>query len=75
MSFISSYNIISVISDLNITLLIPPLAAEAAAVNPNGTNRLLANGVSKFFISDRPAFISYPRSLPRNPPDCIIGDN
>ena len=36
---------------------------------------LLANGLITFFISGNPVFSNGPRSLPRNPPDCIILDN
>ena len=36
---------------------------------------LLANGLITFFINDNPVFSNGPRSLLRNPPDCIILDN
>ena len=49
-------------------------AADAAAVNPKGIKTLLANGLITFFISGNPVFSNGPRSLPRNPPDCIILD-
>ena len=45
--------------------------ADAAAVNPNGIKTLLANGLITFFISGDPIFSNGPRSLPRNPLDCI----
>ena len=35
----------------------------------------LANGLITFFIEVNPVFSIGPRSLPRNPPDCIILDN
>ena len=46
MSFISSFDIISVVGlpDPKIFLCIPASAADAAAVNPNGIKTLLANG-------------------------------
>ena len=37
--------------------------------------RPLVNGLITFFISGNPVFSNGPRSLPRNPPDCIILDN
>ena len=40
---------------------------EAAAVNPEGTKTLLANGVSKFFINGKPVVINGLRKL-RNLP-------
>ena len=43
-----------------------------AAVSLNGINTLLSNGVSTLFISSKPTFIDGSRSLPRNPPECII---
>ena len=53
---------------------IPASAADATAVNPKGIKTLLANGLITFFISGNPVFSNEPRSLPRNPPDCIILD-
>ena len=50
-------------------------AADTVAVNPNGIKTLLANGLITFYIKGNPAFSNGPRSLPRNPPDCIILDN
>ena len=35
---------------------------------------LLANGLITFFINGNPVFSNGPRSLLRNPPDCIILD-
>ena len=55
-------------------LCIPGSAVDAAAVNPKGIKTLLANGLITFFISGNPVFSNGPRSLPRNPPDCIILD-
>ena len=46
-----------------------------AAVNPKGIKTLLAYGLITFFISGSPVFSNGLRSLPRNPPDCIILDN
>ena len=60
--------------DPNNFLCIPASTADAAAVNPKGIKTLLDNGLITFFISGNPAFSNGPRSLPRNPPDCIILD-
>ena len=37
--------------------------------------KLLTNGLITVFVNGNPAFSNGPRSLPRNPPDCIILDN
>ena len=55
-------------------LCIAASAADAAAVNPKGIKKILANGLITFFISGNPVFSNGPKSLPRNPPDCIILD-
>ena len=52
-----------------------PSAADAATVNPRGIKTLLTNGLITLFISSNLVFSDRPRSLPRNPPDCIILDN
>ena len=70
MSFISSFDIISVVvPDPNIFYA---AAAEADADNPKGIKTLLVNGLITFFINGNPVFSTVPRSLPRNPPDCTI---
>ena len=46
--------------------------AYAAAVNHNVIETLLANDVSTFLFNGIPVLNSGPRSLTRNPPDCII---
>ena len=69
MSLIPLFDIISVVVP---DLKIPASVVDAAAVNPNGTNTLLANGIKTFFIKGNLTFLKGPRSLPRNPPDCII---
>ena len=56
-------------------LCIPASAADPAAVDPNGIKTLLASGLITFFIKGNPVFSNGPRSLPRNPPACIILDN
>ena len=53
-------------------LCIPAFAADAVAVNPNGTRALLANGCITLFINGNR---HGPKSLPRNPPNCVILDN
>ena len=86
MSSISSFDIISAVlckaedegrlfPDRNIFLCIPESAADAVAVNPNGIKTFLANSLIAFSINCNPVFSNGPRSLPRNPPDCIILDN
>ena len=47
---------------------------EAAGVNAYGINTILANDVSTFFIIGNPTFSNGSRSLPKNPPGCIILD-
>ena len=49
--------------------------ADATAVTPKGTKRLLASGLSTFLIEDKPAFINVPRNLPKNLPNFTIFDN
>ena len=78
----SLFGIISavVFPDPNLFLYIPAFAAAAAAaaaaaVNPEGVNTFLANGVITFFIRVNPVFINGPSNLPQNSPDCIIFDN
>ena len=73
---ILSFDIISVVVlESKFFLSIPASAAEVAAVNPNGIKILLANVLITFFINNNPVYNNGPRSLPRNPPDCIILDN
>ena len=83
MFLISSFDIISIVvsaaddegqQDPKIFLSIPAPAAYAAAVNHKGIKTILANGLITFFINANPIFSNGPRSLPRNPPDCIILD-
>ena len=75
----SLFGIISavVFPDPNLFLYIPAFAAAAAAaaVNPEGINTFLANGVITFFIRVNLVFINGPSNLPQNSPDCIIFDN
>ena len=56
-------------------LYIPAFAANAAAVNPKGIKKFLANGLITVFISGNPVFSNGPTNLPRNPPDCTTLDN
>ena len=62
-------------ADPKIFFCIPASAADAATVNPKGIKTLLANGLITFFIRGNPVLKNRPKSLPRNPPDCIIFDN
>ena len=76
MSSISSFDIINVADpEPKIFLCIPASAADAAAVNHNGIETPLANGLITFFINGNPVFSNGHGSLPRNSPDCIILDN
>ena len=61
--------------DPKIFLCIPESAPYVAAVNPKGIKTLLTNGLFTFFINGNPVFSNKPRSLTRNPIDCIILDN
>ena len=57
MSSISPFDINSVaVPDPKIFLCITASAADAAAVNPNGIKKLLANGLITFFINGNPVF-------------------
>ena len=59
MSFISSFDIISVVllhPILRLFLCIPASAADATVVNPKGIKKLLPNGLITFFISGNPLF-------------------
>ena len=66
MSSISSFDIISVVVvDPKIFLCIPASATDAAAVNPKGIKKLLANGLITFLINGNPAFSNGPSNLPK----------
>ena len=56
-------------------LCIPVSTADAAGVSPNVIKTLLVNGLITFPINGNSVFGNGPKSLPRNPPDCIILDN
>ena len=45
---------------------------DAAAVNRNGIKALLDNGLSTCPIKGKPVFSNGSKSLPKNPPDCLI---
>ena len=54
-------------------LSVPASAADAAGVNPGAIRiALLTNGLILFFIKNDLVFINGLRSLPRNPPYCIV---
>ena len=75
MCLILSFDRISVlVPDLKFSRILA-LTAEDAIVNSTGTNSPLANVVSTFFINRRPTFIKRLRSIPMNPPGCIVFDN
>ena len=66
--FISSFEIINVaVPDPNIFLGIAA-SFVAAAVDPNSTKTLLANGFSTFFIKGNLVFGNGPKNLFYNPP-------
>ena len=46
--------------------------ADAAAVNSNGVETLLTNGLKIFFIKDKPILSNDERFLPKNSCDCTI---
>ena len=72
-SFISSLEIINVVvPDQSIFLSIVASVTDAATVNPDGIETLLANGLSTFPIKGNSVFSNGPKSLPKNPPDCPI---
>ena len=48
---------------------------DAAAINLNRIKTLLANGLITILVNGNPVFCNGPKSLARNPPDCIILDN
>ena len=58
--------------DPKIFLWIAASVADAAAANPNGIKRLLANGLITFPFKGNPVFSSSSKSQPKNPPDCLI---
>lgn len=61
--------------DLIIFQCNPASTADATDVNSSAINNSLVHGRSKFFINSKPNFICDLRSLPSNPPDCIISDS
>ena len=76
MSSITSLDIISVVVlEPKIFLCIHASPVDAAAVNPNGIKKLLANSLFTFFINANPVTDNGPRSLPINPSSYIILDN
>ena len=54
---------------------IPASAADVAAVNPKGIEKISDNGLITFFINGNPVYSNGPTNLPRNPRDCIIFNN
>ena len=68
-SFISLLKIINVVLlDPNMFLWIVASVADGAAVNPYGIKKLLASGLSTFFIKGNPFF----SNCSKNPLDCPI---
>ena len=49
--------------------------ADLADLNLNGTKTLSANGLSTFTIKGKPDFSNSPKSLLKNPSNCIILDS
>ena len=72
-SSVSSLEIINVVlPDPNIFLWIAGPVADATAVNPNSVKMLLASGLGTFRFKGNPVFSNGPKTLPKNPPDCLI---
>ena len=69
---ISFFEIINVVPGLEIFFWIAASVTDAAAVNPNGTKQILANGVSTFFINGKPTFLNEARKLNNRPSWRII---
>ena len=65
----------AVMPDRKIFFWIAASVADAAVVNPNGTETLLTNGFSALFIKGKPDFSNGPKSLPKNSPDWSILGN
>ena len=72
-SFISLLKIINVVLlDPNMFLRIVASVVDGAAVNPYRIKKLLASGLSTFFIKGNPFFSNSSKSQPKNPLDCPI---
>ena len=56
-------------------ILIAAFVADAASVNHNGASTFFANCANTAFINGEKTFINGPRSIRRNPPNCIILDS
>ena len=68
--FIFSLEIINfLIPGPNISLWIAASVAAADAVDPNAIKKLLANGLSTFFIKGNPVLSNGPKNVPTNPRD------
>ena len=65
----------AVVPGRNIFLWIAASVADAAAINPNGTKRFLANDFNTFFIKGNAVFSNGLKNLPINPPHCPISCN
>ena len=72
LSSIPLYKIINAVVPELTFLWIPASRASPSAVNPSSIKTSLANGSNTFFINGELTFVSGPRSLPRNPSNCII---
>ena len=86
MSLIYSFDVINLVVldpaspdvetlDSSIILWITASAFDAAAVNSNGTNRIVANSICAFFINSKPSYINGPRRLLKNPLNWILLEN
>ena len=72
-SFISSFEIINVlVPDPKCFLWTAAFVADAAGVNPNRIETLLANGLSTCPIKSNPVLSNGAKILPKNPPDYRI---
>ena len=73
---ISLFEIINAVtSDSKTFLCIPASAADAATVHSNGIKTILDNGLSTFFIKDKPIFNNGSKRLLRTLPNCTILDS
>ena len=57
---------------LKVEAVLKILACSNPAINPNGVKMLLVNSLRTFFIKGKAAFGNGPKSLPWNPPACLI---
>ena len=74
LSFTSSFKTFNVVIP-HPRIFFTCIPTSAGNFKPNSIKTLLANGLSAFFVKGEPIFCNGKKSLPRNPPDCIILDS